>query len=79
MTTTLTKDQITASAAVTGDNGKRLSKEAWIEAAADLLRPYMPDGTRDYAETLYDTYVVDHDNPDCTPEFAVNEDRSYWG
>lgn len=57
----------------------RLSKEDWVDAATELVRPYMPDGTREYAEELYKTFVVDFDDPDCTPGDAVDEDLSYWG
>ncbi len=58
------------------------SKEAWIEAATEHLRPYMPACTqasiRDYADSLYQNYVVE-DDPDCTPAAAVEEDITYWG
>ncbi len=54
------------------------AKEAWIEAATERLLPYMPDGAREYAAGLYQTYVVE-DDPDCTPAAAVDEDITYWG
>lgn len=58
---------------------QRLSKDAWIEAATVLLLPDMPTGAREYAESLYETFVIDFDDPDCTPEDAVTEDISNWG
>lgn len=58
------------------------TKEAWIDEAAERLKPYMAAGTpasiRDYADSLYQTYVVE-DDPDCTPAAAVDEDITYWG
>jgi len=56
-----------------------MSKEAWIDAAIERLLPYMPDNTREYAESLYQTFVIDFDDPDCTPGDAVDEDISNWG
>jgi len=55
------------------------AKEAWIDEATTLLLPYMPTRTREYAESLYQTFVIDFDDPDCTPEDAVTEDISNWG
>lgn len=54
------------------------AKKTWIDEAAERLRPYMPDGAREYAAGLYQTYVVE-DDPDCTPADAVEEDITYWG
>jgi hypothetical protein len=61
---------------------QRMSKEAWIDAATALLPAQAwrnPDDVRTYAESLYETFVVDFDDPDCTPTDAVNEDMSNWG
>jgi len=55
------------------------AKEVWICAATARLLPFMPDGTREYAESLYQTFVIDFDDPDCTPAEAVDEDLSNWG
>jgi hypothetical protein len=63
---------------MTNTTTQPMSKEAWIDAATERLLPYMPDGTRDYADSLYQTYVVE-DDPNCTPADAVDEDITYWG
>jgi hypothetical protein len=59
--------------------GERMSKEVWIDEATFRLAAYMPEGTREYAENLYQTFVIDFDDPDCTPGDAVDEDLSNWG
>jgi hypothetical protein len=54
-----------------------MTKEEWISAAEAKLEPYMKDASREYAESLYETYVVE-DDPEWSPEDAVNEDISCW-
>ena len=55
-----------------------MGKADWIESAAKLLEPYQFANPTEYAESLYETYV-EQDDPDCSPEDAVNEDITYWG
>jgi hypothetical protein len=53
-----------------------MTKDEWVAAAAEKLKPYLGDKAQEYAEGLYETY----DNGDnWTPEDAVDEDMSYWG
>lgn len=53
-------------------------RDAWVDAAAKILFPYEGDNSRAYAESLYQTFVLD-DARDWTPADAVREDMSYWG
>lgn len=56
-----------------------MTKEDWIAAAAQKLEPYEGINSREYAESLYQTYVIDdgaHWEDD--PEGAVTEDMTYW-
>ena len=50
----------------------------WINRATELLTPDMPNNAREYAESLYQTYVLDY-GQEWTPEAAVREDKTYWG
>lgn len=53
------------------------SKQEWIDAAAEILRPYMSSQCVDYAESLYQNFVVE-DGDHWTPAAAVKEDMNYW-
>lgn len=64
---------------MTNTTTQPMSKEAWIDAAAELLLPHGLTDTRGYAESLYETFVIDFGDPDCTPAEAVDEDISNWG
>lgn len=56
-----------------------LTKEEWITAAVAKLKRHLPDGTKEYAASLYQTYVEDDgDEWANDPEGAVAEDMSYW-
>jgi hypothetical protein len=54
-----------------------LTKDEWIDRAVAKLAPY--EIGRDYAESLYETYVEDYDDHWANdPEGAVAEDITYW-
>jgi hypothetical protein len=56
-----------------------MNKEEWITAAAAKLEPYEGTNSREYAESLYQTYVEDDgDHWADDPEGAVAEDMTYW-
>lgn len=53
----------------------------WIYRCTKLIRNvcgWSKGEARDYAETLYQTYVVE-DWADWPPLDALSEDMSYWG
>jgi hypothetical protein len=53
----------------------------WICRCANLIRSlcgWSRQDARDYAETLYQTYVVE-DTDEWTPDDALAEDMTYWG
>lgn len=54
-----------------------MEKEEWVKRAEEKLRPYMGEQSREYAESLYQTYEME--DGDWEPEDAVDEDMSYWG
>jgi hypothetical protein len=56
-----------------------LTQEKWVNEATELLMPYIGENAQEYAESLYETYVVELEDPDYSPERAVEEDMSYWG
>ena len=54
-----------------------MAKDDWIEAARVLLAPHLGDHALEYATGLYTTFV-EEDDPECTPQEAVDEDMTYW-
>lgn len=54
-----------------------MSKDEWVNAAEALLKRRLRDNSRSYAESLYQTFVID-DGDEWTPEAAVREDMNYW-
>lgn len=57
----------------------KMTKEEWIAKAAAKLRPYEGGNSREYAESLYQTYVEeDGDHWADDPDGAVAEDMTYW-
>lgn len=59
-----------------------MTKEEWISAAMAKLEPYEGLNSRDYAESLYKTFVEEDTEPKLwadDPVGAVEEDMSYWG
>lgn len=52
-------------------------KEAWIKEAEAIMRQYLPNDARGYAESLYESFVVESDS-EMTPAEAVAEDMTYW-
>jgi hypothetical protein len=60
--------------------GTTMTKEEWISATATKLQSYGMDNSREYAESLYQTYVEDDgDHWADDPDGAVDEDVTYWG
>lgn len=59
--------------------GAELDKETWITRAAAKLQPYEFENAHAYAESLYDTYVMEYGEFPNEPERAVEEDMTYWG
>lgn len=56
-----------------------MDKEEWIQRAFELLLKVMTiDQAQRYAESLYDHFVVDMDDYECSPEDAVIEDMNHW-
>lgn len=57
-----------------------MKQSEWVDRAVKKLEPYMGEQSKEYAESLYETYVLEdfglshHDDP----EGAVEEDMSYW-
>ena len=59
---------------------KHFKRIIWILRAAAYLRRKVNcnwEFALHYAESLYETYVVEDDD-DCTPTDAVDEDLTYW-
>jgi hypothetical protein len=56
-----------------------LTKEEWITRATARLQPYLDDGSREYAETLYQDFVEGFGGDwGADPEGAVFEDMGNW-
>lgn len=62
-----------------------MKKEQWVKEAYKHIVSITgewdyPEACMDYCESLYETYVEDElfGEEDCTPEFAVDEDMTYW-
>jgi hypothetical protein len=63
----------------TAPAGIDVDKETWITRATAKLQPYEFENARAYAESLYETYVIECGDWADDPEGAVEEDMSYWG
>ena len=53
----------------------------WVYRCANLIQKicgWTRTDARDYAETLYETYVLE-DSDGWSPADALAEDMSYWG
>jgi len=56
-----------------------MTEEQWILEAAGFLSDYMDwQLALRYAKSLYDHYVIECEDYDCDPEYAVREDMTYW-
>lgn len=57
-----------------------MTKDEWIDQAHAYQTKCLngTDMGRDYAESLYETYVEQNKGCEFTPEDAVSEDFSYW-
>ena len=62
-----------------------MNKSEWVKQAVDYMVSVTGEWDvegrcEEYCESLYETYVEDNyiGEEDCTPEYAVDEDMTYW-
>lgn len=55
-----------------------MTKDDWIARAEASLQPHLEEASREYAETLYTTYVEGESSLMLPPEDVVEEAMSYW-